>query len=512
MSRASLLQPGRTPLALPRAEWWALAALYIAAFALRWIIRASQPYTAEASHFAVSLGLWDGTTNIGSLHDVPHEDFSWFFWQRPLLTLPFWPFAHMGFEAYRTAHILLTSALAPLAVLLLRQLGTARPYAYAAGAVLLLHPALLPWTVIVLPDAMVALATIGALLLAHHGRLGWAAVVCLAAGWIKEVAFVTPLVLAALVILRHGTERPWLAPRLRDPDARRFLLAAALCFLPLLFSLTRPGAVFPGFRYGVELPITLERQFLLVWLAPVALAALLRPATRRLALVALAWPAFFIAYTLVTGKAIEIWYNVVPATMTAVAAAACLGVPPERPTPVPRPWAPFIGLALALLLIGQVTLEQGDPLQRAALTPLSGTGQWNLQQVLDHEKERELDLVAAMASIPADRRAGWMVLDMDWSLVMHPVAARVDRVYKEYTPDGEWPDDFLRWWDDAIQNRTDATLVRKQAWPVNQAIRDGYAPCAAEFGNYVAIVPGPACRDRWDEMVVAMRAAQNPPA
>src|SRR6185436_10321553 len=107
---------------------------------------------------------------------------------------------------------------------------------------------------------------------------------------------------------------------------------------------------------------------------------LLLPKVRRLALVALAWPAFFVVFHLVTGKAIEVWYNVVPATLILVASAATLSHQPRDGGPVQR-WTPAAASAIfAALLLVQVAVPQGTALNAAVATPLDRTGQCDLRQ------------------------------------------------------------------------------------------------------------------------------------
>jgi hypothetical protein len=470
---------------------------------VRWSILDAHPYTAEAAHYAMSLHLWNGVDNVGSLFsDVRPDDFSWFFWQRPLLCLLYWPAAQSGFEAYRGAHVLVAASIPVLAAVLLRQLAVPKPHAYAAALVLAVHPVLVPWGVLVLPDTTVAAFVLAGLLAAHDGRPVATAAFLLAGAWVKEVAVVTTGALLLLALWREadGTRaRIW--PLRLGRFATALLPAAVLSVVPLGVSLLLPGAAVPGFRVGGELAQDLERLFLLVWLAPLPFIGLLSPRVRRLCLVALAWPAFFVAYHLATGKAIEVWYNVVPATMVLCAAAATLG--DSGPAQARLRWAPAAAsVAVALLLAMQVTAASGTEANRAFVTPLSHVGQWSLPEALAYEHVREDDLFTVLGAIPPGHDRVWTALNMDYSLVMHPLATRAGFVHKDFTPEWDMPDDAIRWWADAVETRADATILVVGEDAMSQALVEAYAPCTARAGIYASIVPD-GCQGSADLLVDA---------
>lgn len=510
----SLLWPGRARLPVPRREGPLLAAAAALAFAVRWTIRDAHPYTAEAAHYALSRNLWRGVDNVGSLFpDVVPDDFSWFFWQRPLLCLLYWPAAQLGFEAYRAAHIAVAAAVPVLATLLLRQLGTRPAFAYSAAGLLAVHPVLVPWGVLVLPDTTVAAFALGGLLAAHAGRPWATAGLLLAGSWVKEVNAVTAAALLGLALWRDADgRRSGLWPLRLGRFATLLLPVVALSFLPLAVSLALPYGTAPGFRIGGTVSEALERLFLVAWLAPVPMAGLLVPRARRLCAVALAWPAFFLAYHLVTGKAVEIWYHVIPATLTLCAAAATLSRLAEDRPRLRRLATSAASVGFAALLLVQVAVPQASPLNQAVATPLTGTGQWNLREALHAEEVRDDELAAALALIPAERRGAWLALNFDYSLAMHPLATTAGFVYKDFTLEWEMTDEALLWWADAVENRTDATLLGSTPDSLSRALVQAYAPCAATFGTYSVIVPegcqgyGRRLADAWREQ----RAARGP--
>ncbi len=502
--RPSLLWPGRFHAAVGRWEWWLLAAAFVLAAAVRWTILDAHPYTAEAAHYAMSLHLWNGIDNIGSLFpDVKPDDFSWFFWQRPLLCLLYWPAAQFGFDSYRAAHILVAASVPPLAALLLRRLAVAPAYAYAAALVLAVHPVLVPWGVLVLPDTTVAVFTLGAILMAHAGRPFATAALLVAGAWVKEVAVVTTAALFLLALWREADgSRATLWPLRLGPFATVLVPAGLLSVAPLALSFLHPQAAVPGFRLGGDTAQSVERLFLLVWLAPLPFLGLLLPAIRRFCLVALAWPAFFLGFHLVTGKAIEVWYNVVPATLILCAAAAALSLTP-RQGPSVRRWAPLATtLAVGLLLAVQVVASAGLPVNRVVATPLSHTGQWSLSEALAYEHARDDDLFTVLAAVPADHDGVWTALNMDYSLVMHPLATTAGFVQKDYTPEWNMTDDALRWWADAVETRADATFVVDGGDSLSRALPEAYAECATTAGMYTVIVPD-QCQDFADRLIEA---------
>ena len=507
MSRGpSLLQPGQVAAALPRWDLVLLAATYLVTVAARWSLRDVHPYTAEATHFVVAKGLWDSTTNIRYVDFIGgYDDYSWFFWQRPLLSLPFWPAAQHSFGAYRVTHLLLVAAAPALGAWLLRLLGVGPLPAYGAALALAVHPLLLPWTVLVLPDSLVLTLTLAALLLAHHGRPAATALTLLAASWVKEVAFVTSLTLLVLALWRDADgRRASLRPLHVGRFARWLAPVVPLAFLPLWVSMQVPGAVFPGFRPGGDVALMYEALWMCIWFAPVPLLALLSPRTRRFALVALAWPAFFLAYHYGRDKAIESWYNVLPATFTLLAVAA--GISTLWQARGRARWAaPAIALAVACLLSVQVLVPDSHPLNAGLVTPLSHRGQWDYAQARANELARDDDLAAVLQVPGPGERGTWVVLDVDWSLIMHPVAANADEVVKIYSVHGPepWRREDVEGWGQALQTHVDATVVyARPDIAINVATRAAYADCGTAVGNYM-VIPAQACQGHgggiWEE-------------
>lgn len=507
----SLLAPTLPRLALPRADLIALVALWAFAFAVRWPLHDAHPYTAEAAHYVVARRLWLETPAGANLYNDLQGDLSFLFWQRPLFSLLLAPGAWVSFGAYRALHIGVSSLVPVLAVALLRSLGVRPWLAWPVGAVLAVHPMIVPWGVLVLPDSLMATLVLAGLLAAHRGRPLATGALLLAACWTKEVAIVAVLPLLALSLWRDPDGEPrrlWPVRLGRFPTA--LAATAILAFAPLLFSLSRPGALFPGWGRGGDGEVLLEALFLTVWLAPFALLALRFAASRRLALVSLAWSAFFLAYYFLLGRAIEAWYTVLPGTLSLMAAAAGLSgawAAWGRPA---RLAVPVVALLLLAVLGLQVAAPETSGLKQAVVTPFSGRGQWSLAQATDYEDHREAGLHEALALLePTDRRL--LTVDVDWSFVAYPIQGRADVVYVQDSAGTLFWRLDLGILADGIETRTDAVLVRKNDQAVNRAVREVYADCVTHDNPDYTLLRGGGCLGRADELQAAVdRLAPRP--
>lgn len=487
---SSLLQPGRRPQLLEGADWTILLLVALLGFWFRWDLRDAAPYIAETWHFYAAANLWDShVPNVLDHENRPFLDLTWFFWQRPFLALPFHPFAEHSFAAYRAAHIGVTTTVAPLAVWLLRSLGIRRAAASIAGVLLAIHPAFLPWGVLMLPDSTVLALCLAALLAAHHGRPALTAVLLWAASWVKEIAFVPALALLVLALWRDADgqrARAW-PPRL-GPFARWLWPVVPLAFLPLWVSLQVDGARFPGFRPGGDVHDVLEWTLFLVWLAPVTLLGLLRERTRRFTLVALAWPAFFAVYLLGRDKAMEQWYVVLPAAFTLLAGVAALDAWHALGRAATRRAALAVAVALGCIVWVQVTVPDGDARNQALVTPFSGKGHWDLEQVAGFERVRDAGLMELVAIPDGAEREAWIAVDFEVSFLFYPLPQQADRVYPVWTSQDPANESILQGWQWAVEEAADVTiLVALDHNPGNVATRQAYAECSTTRWPFVLI-------------------------
>lgn len=488
--RPSLLQPGRFAHRLDDLDRFLLVFLYLVALALRWDLRTAQPYLAESWHYYTAVHLWDSVSNVVVDAGRARLDLSWFFWQRPLLSLPFHWFATQSFETYRAAHIVAVSSVPPLGLWLLRSLGTARGAALAAASVLAVHPLLLPWGVMVFPDSLVLALLLAALLAAHHGRPAATALLLLAGAWVKEVAVVAAVTLLALALWRDADGRRARAWPFRLGAFARWLMPVVpLALLPLWASLQMPGALFPGFRAGGSTAESVERLFLLVWIVPLALLGLRHAATRRFTLVAMAWPAFFLLYHLLLDKALEFWYYVIPASFTALAAAAGIDAEHRNASRVlVRRSAIVAGLAALALVWVQVSVPVERDLNRAVATPLTGQGQWDLARVQSFELTRDRGLAGLLALPGPDEREAWIAVDFEVSYLYHPLAPQATAVFAASSVPERLPQGVVQQWQAAIERETNVTvLVERDDLADNSAVRAAYAECSVRAWPFVLI-------------------------
>ncbi|MEA3202727.1 MAG: hypothetical protein QOI63_393 [Thermoplasmata archaeon] len=496
---------------LSRVDWGLALGAYLAALLVRALLVDAHPYTAEAAHFVLARDLWHASPPVAGL-DGTRPEWGWLFWQRPLFSLLLWPGAAISFTAYRVLHILVSSLLPALGVVLLRHLAVPRWLAGAAAAVVCLHPTLVTWNVLVLPDSLMAVLFLAGLVAAERGRPIASALLCLAACWTKEVAVAGVIALLLLALWREPDgSRGRIYPASMGRWATLYLGVLLLAFAPLAYSLGLPWARFPGWDLGGDGRVVLERVFLVLWLAPVPLLALLDAGTRRLAVVALAWTGFFVAYHFVLGKAVEAWYYVMPATLMALVTAAALAALWRRRVAFrgARRFLPLgATLAVAVLVALQVAVPDDAAAQQALVTPLTGKGQWDLEQAMAYEGQREKGLYDAMAGAPPAPHGTWVTIDTDWSFWAYPMAARTGNVVA-YFSSGVKPLDRDA---DALSvaiAAANATILFKLDTPTNVALRAAYRECTpVDSGDYVLIL-GQLCAPGTPRLHAAAKAAQS---
>lgn len=497
--RLSLFWPGRAAVALVRLDLAVAAVLWVAAVITRWRIIDAGAIWDEPAHFLLARGLWTAEPGWRSIHEVDLS-VNWMFWQRPMFSLLLWPGAAISFEAYRGLHILIASLAPALTWLLLRRFGVEAWLALPAALVLVLHPMFVIWGMYVLPDSLMLVLTLAGLHLAHSGRPVLTAIFLLSAAWTKEVAIVTPLVLLALAWWTESDRtRPRGWPVALGPFGASMLAVVAFAFVPLVYSLTLEWARFPGWLRGGDPLVVLERIFVLVWFAPVVALGLAHARSRRVAVVAVAWSGFFVVYRILFDRHVNIHYMPGPGALSVLAAALALSAAWQA-WPRPRRLAiPATALVLACLVGVQVLAPSTSALNQRLVAPLSGQGQWNLEETYEWTPFHDYELVEILALIPEQDRDVFAV-DVHYSFVLWQMQERFDIVYAESAAMALIFRNDLHPWVDAMENGTADIVIlgRDSPNPLNQAIRDAYASCVEhEVGEFIAIRASACKGDGW---------------
>lgn len=489
-----------------------LAVAYAIALWLRLVLWDTNAYFVESGHYFASRHTISHATNLVSVTFMGHFDMAWQFWQRPIFSLALTPGALVSFDAYRLQLILMTSALAPLAILLLREFGARRATAYFVGLVVAVHPVLVNWGAYGMPDSLMVFWFVLAVLAERRGRPAWAGAFALAAVWTKEIAVFPILFLlgrSLWVGVRQGTTRLW--PFQGDRLQTAYLGVLVLAPLPLLYAL-RLGAPFPGLRSGGQSWDVVDQVFMLTWFAPVLVAGLFHRKSRPLASLALVFPAFFLAYQFIMGRAVEIWYYMSPAYFSLIGTAFVLDTAWTlvRTGPFPRRvgWTSLTG-ALVVLLGLQIVGPVGDPVRDGAVTPLSEAAAFNLKWVFDLNDYRDDDLFAAFEALPKDPRPNVLLLDIHSNWGLYPLSERTQMTYIDDTRVKVYFNESIDRLVRTFESQAQWTILEKQDNVLSRAIQTTYADCLRFSAGNVAVYEGPACAGRYNQVEAKYREGQR---
>lgn len=470
-----------------------LAGLWAVAAAARLALLDGPLYGDESAHYAVSRGWGSDPDNVTPDYELNGA----LWWQRPLFSMLLAPGAAFGLDGYRIEHALLAALLPVLVAEVARKAGVRPLLAAGAGLAVALHPFFVLWGARVFPDAMMA-ALVLAGLRAHQARRPLAAAgLLLAAVWVKETAAVALLALLAWTLWsgrRAGDVDLW--PMRLDRPSTALLFACVLAPLPLAHAILDVGGRLPGWS---STPLSWAHGsgfFLTAWIAVPVLAGLAWRRSRPFSLLALAYPAFYVAYA-VLGHGVEFWYLVLPAALSVLAAAVALEVAARHASASVRASgkaaAAGLALILAILILVPSTLGAKDLASPGAPPPAS------LAQLSDQLQGD--DLADVVAAIRADQWAVVFLVDPGWFHVDHPFAERAGALGWAYTtvniPLGEWTY--------AVEG-SDVTVLMKVGRPLNEALREAYADCIQyEDATYV-LIEGPRCLGRGDQLREALAA------
>jgi hypothetical protein len=454
------------------------------------------PYGDEAGHFTVSQLLASTTSRVVSLYGGHVDDYSHFFWQRPLHFLIMWSGARFGFTGFRVEAILLASLIPALLYLLLRRCDVRPLIAGGFGLLVAIYPGMASWGGRGFSDPIACLA----LLLSVWFQLGRrhyvASMFAVAACWIKEVCIIAAAFLALAHLLERTRGVPLLARRLDRTDLP-YLVAPFLGVFPLVFS-TWLGARPPGWTTGGSLATAAETVFITPWFLPLLGLAFVRHARHPLTIMGLGMPCYYVAEHVVRGLMIQAWYLQIPFTM--LCGASALGLETAWRMVAVKSWQRRAKVAITLLLVLvfaiPITLPGGTQ-TRAVFSPVAGSDGHDLPQALYFARLEGADAKDAGLAVQELHPERVLLIDVGWFYHDYPFARGASSV-ANYV----WTEALVKDRNDlALLNRTvqdpsTVTVIERHgdAASLNARLIHTYAACVAhENGGYV-IFRGDGCR------------------
>ena len=485
-----------------RDEWRTRAtagALYLAALLPRLALAWTKPFGDEAHHYYVARHFGDGPFNVQTMGGPP--DNHWLFWWRPLFSLLLSPGAQFGFTGFRLGYVLLVALLAPATWWWLRGRGVRNGASVAAGAAVALHPFLVVWGVRAFPDELMATAFVLGLAAWERGRRLAGAALLLAATWVKEVALVGVAVVLAQELLA-GVRRDGGDLSVRVGWRHALLaLVLALSYVPHLYA-EHIGGRAPGWSRGGEPWDVVDGAFTTVWLVPIVAAGLLWAPSRRPALLALTYLAFFAGYTLVLHGRAEQWYYVLPTVLAFATVAAVADAVALHPLKDLRKLGRPLVAVLVAILAAQVLLPAATPGKSEALHPGVPVRELSYAETVRAERARDRDLWTAIGQLTPEDRQAVLLVDVAWFFAIWPMSEEAGTVATAYTL-GSVPDQV---WAGAIEQVANATLLHRELTPLSLAIGDVYGDCITDATREYAILRGQDCPGRLEQLKAAYEA------
>lgn len=489
-------------------QWAPYLLLTVLAFALKLPFADVPPYGDEGAFYYTSRELDQVPPNLHDLYLPAESDLSPnvlyrpvpLFWYRPVHYLTMWPAAQFGFEAYRFASIALTSTIPALAASVLVAFGTRHSYAFGAGVVLAVAPYFVVWGVLTLPDTLLTMWFLAGLLAYRHGRPWLMAAAFLSAAWTKEIAVIGIAALFVFTVatrIRSGAPRTWPL----EVSRREFVLAACapLGLVPMMVALWKGGAP-PGGGGAPGWGWLFEGLFGVVWLLPFVLLALVYPKTRLLAGFALVYPVFYVLYGQVLGRAVNIWYLYVPATLSIVAAAAALDAWTSAVVGTRYRRVPKIAAGIMVAIFLAMAIVPMGAAKDALIRPFTRDPADGLRDALRYESARDQDLRDALTALQLGPGQRVFVVDLYGSYVLHPVSTSGAEVWWGETRTVELFHQQLDPWSLTLEQRATYTLLSKNENALNRAVRDVYADCVTLESERFAVIEGSRCPDRKDAL------------
>jgi hypothetical protein len=478
-----------------------LGVLWASAFALRLTLLRAHPYGDEAAHFYIARHLATPPDNI---HYV-YPDFPFLFMpvesvfaQRPVFFLLLAPGALLGFEGFRVLHMALASLLPSVGVLLAQSWGARRWLAYAAGVALVIHPVFVTFGALVFSDTLATLLLAASLLARSHGRPAAAAGLLLAAIWTKEVLLVAAVALFAIELRREWRSGGSVWPLRLGRTASGDLFVLLFGLLPTVASYFLDG-LFPGWGRGGDVWAAVDRLLVIPWLLPLLLLGLWWPRTRFPALLALLYPAFYLAYRMTTGRGLAIWHLPLPNFLVLVALAVLLDELLRRSGGGSRrAGARAAVVAVAALLLVQVAAPDAATWKQEVTAPIGQDTDFSLADTIRYNLQRDQDLWKAVQH--AQGNESLLAVDVMWFYVLYPLSDHFDRVQYVYTVWVAPAQQELHPIAAAFERAGAVLLHVDDNSAVNRALRGTYSDCASfSTGDYRVYRPA-TCQGRLEEL------------
>lgn len=409
-------------------------AFFALALALRWPLLHTPPYGDEGLHYWLARHLMAVAPNVSDLEGLTWRHPGHLVFQRPFYYLAMHPFALQGFTAFRVGHMLFASLLPVAAFGILRAHGAHRATAIAGGIFAAAYPLFAVWGGLGLMDEPMTVLVGFGWWARVAGRPVLSAGSLLLAVWTKETAVFALVALTAWTALAG-----WVAGRNRvrpfelDDATAPLAVACAVALLPITVAFSKglgaPGAV-AGEPYGAWLVDSLA---VTPWfLAPIA-AGLLWRRTRGLSALALFLVAVHLALHVVLHRDVEVWYLVLPAFVSGLAALLAveegLRLAWGSPRMVGRAVASTAVVAVAAVLVLSILVPAGAA-KAAALRPFAGQSEEGLAGAYAFESTyRDRPFMDAVDAMELDGTKTVLTVDLLYAYALYPLAETAGHVY-----------------------------------------------------------------------------------
>lgn len=453
-----------------------LGLLYALALGIRLQGLGSPPITTEAMHFYVARHLGFTPGNV-----VPKLNLAYFFWQRPLFSIGYAPGAILSFSSYRALHISVSSLLPVLVVVLLRELRCTGAIAWGAGLVVAIDKLFVTWGIRVLADTPMAVSFLMGLIALRHGATRAAIGSLLASSWWKEAGIVG----AGMVV----TAVEWAGLSKEEIDfqsvtgpAGRIVGFAALALAPMAYAVLVIQGRFPGWASPDNFVWHLKGMFFHWALIPLVAGGLAWHRSRFLSWIALGHVAFYLFWWVVLGRGFYVWYHILPATLSILAAAVTLDEAVDRSPSIARGSSVVggIGLLLFLALVAPSVIPN----------PIEMTTAERIDDLNSRHDPNEIIL-----RLNESQRESVLLIDVGRGFAYYPFSMASDSVSYRFT---ERVDDRSSL-DGDIKNST-ATVISKGRGDtqrvdgsLNMALQEQYSHCSIWENEYYVILDPTKC-------------------